>query len=133
MLINSNKFMTLKKYKRIKLAFVFGLALVFSQTIYLKNYLIPIALMIVSSLILMLLRRRVKGVIADERDYALAGRAAIWAIQAYGWLAASGMFIFYSLRDKNVIYEPIAMTLAFSTCGLMLMYALFFRYLNRSR
>jgi uncharacterized membrane protein len=125
--------MTLKKYKRIKLAFVFGLALVFSQTIYLKNYLIPIALMIVSSLILMLLRRRVKGVIADERDYALAGRAAIWAIQIYGWLAASGMFIFYSLRDSNVIYEPIAMTLAFSTCGLMIMYALLFRYLNRSR
>jgi len=133
MLINSNKHMTLKQYKIIKLVFVFALAFIFSQAIYFKNFLIPIALMIVSSLVLMLLRRRVKGVLADERDYALGGKAALWAIQIYGWLAASGMFVLYSLRDRNVIYEPVAITLAFSSCILMIMYALIFRYLNRYR
>lgn len=122
--------MTIKEYQKIKLVFVFVLAFIFSQTIYFKNYLIPIALMIVSSLILMFLRRRVSGVIADERDYATGGRAALLAIQIYGWGAAMAMFVLYALRDINPAYELIAMTLAFSTCIIMFLYAVIFRYFN---
>ncbi|MEI6835426.1 MAG: DUF2178 domain-containing protein [Candidatus Falkowbacteria bacterium] len=122
--------MTLKNYQKIKLVFVFFLALIFSQTIYYKNYLIPIALMIVSSLILMWLRRRVKGVVADERDYATGGKSALLTIQVYAWIASISMFILYALRDANPSYEPIAMTLAFSTCILMLLYAVIFRYFD---
>jgi len=122
--------MTLKQYQRVKLVFVFVLAIVFSQSIIFKSYLIPIALLIASTLILMFLRRRVKGVIADERDYATGGKAALFSIQIYAWLATISMFIFYSLRDTNPAYEPIAMTLAFSTCLLMLVYAAIFRYYN---
>lgn len=123
--------MTLKKYQRIKLVIVFILALIFSQVLYLKSFILPIALMIISSLVLMLLRRRVKGVVFDERDYALGGKAALIAIQVYGWLAASGLFVLYSQREKNLVYEPIALTLAFSTCFLMLLYSFVFRYLAR--
>jgi len=130
MLINSNKFMTLKNYQRIKLGLAFVLAFIFSQAIIHKNYLIPIAVMLVSSLVLMWLRRRVKGVIADERDYATGGKSALLAIQIYAWIATLSMFILYALRDINPAYEPIAMTLAFSTCILMLVYAFVFRYLS---
>lgn len=130
MLINSNKFMTLKNYKLIKLGFVFVLAIIFSQAIVLKNYIIPIAVMIASSLILMWLRRQVKGVIADERDYATGGRSALLAIQIYAWIASVSMLVLYALRDINPAYEPIALTLAFSTCILMLLYSFIFRYFN---
>ena len=130
MLINSNKFMTLKTYQRIKLIFVFVLAIIFSQAIAFKNYIIPIAVMIASSLVLMWLRRRVKGVIADERDYATGGKSALLAIQIYAWIASIAMFVLYALRDINPAYEPIAITLAFSTCILMLIYAFIFRYFN---
>ena len=130
MLINSNKFMTLKTYQRIKLIFVFVLAVIFSQAIAFKNYVIPIVLIIASSLILMWLRRRVKGIIADERDYATGGKAALLAIQIYAWIASIAMLVLYALRDINPAYEPIAVTLAFSTCILMLVYAFIFRYFN---
>ncbi|HNX10983.1 MAG TPA: DUF2178 domain-containing protein [bacterium] len=120
--------MTLKQFKIVKLVFVMILAIVFSQAIVFKNYLIPIVLMIVSALILMLLRRRVKGIIADERDYATGGKSALLAMQIYGWVAAMAMFIFYAGRDINPAYEPIALTLAFSTCLLMILYAAIFRY-----
>ena len=126
---NSNiNIMTTKQYQTIKLITVVILAIVFSQLILVKNYLIPVALMIVSSLFLMFLRRKVKGVVADERDYSLGGKAALLAMQIYSWIAAISMFVLYGLRDLNPSYEPIAITLAFSTCILMLIYSAIFKY-----
>jgi uncharacterized membrane protein len=123
--------MTLKKYQQIKLVLVVVIAMIFSQSIILKNYLIPIATLVISSLILILLRRRVKEVIADERDYALAGKSASWSIQIYSWIAVVTMFVLYAFKDLNPSYEPIAMTLAFSTCFLMLIYSFIFRFQNK--
>jgi uncharacterized membrane protein len=123
--------MTLKTYRKIKLVFVFFLAMFFSWAIFLDNFLIPVAVMIASSLVLMLLRRQVKEIIADERDWQLAGKAALIAVQAYSWVAAILMFVLYSLRLQNNLYEPIALTLAFSTCALMLTYAFTFRFLAK--
>jgi len=123
--------MTIKKYQRIKLIVVILLALVYSQMFVYKNFIIPIALMIVSALVLMLLRRRVTGVLADERDYATGGKAALLSIQIYSWIAVMGMFVLYAERDINPSYEPIAITLAFSACLLLLVYSVIFRYHNK--
>ncbi|MDX9893174.1 MAG: DUF2178 domain-containing protein [Patescibacteria group bacterium] len=120
--------MTPKQYQIVKLIFVFILAVIFSQGIVFSNYLIPIASLVLSSLILLYLRRKVSGIMADERDYSAAGKSALWAIQIYSWLAVVSMLLLYAARDFNPAYEPIAMTLAFSTCILMLLYALIFRY-----
>ncbi|MDD2483058.1 MAG: DUF2178 domain-containing protein [Candidatus Shapirobacteria bacterium] len=125
--------MTLKKYQQIKLAIVVVIAIIFSQSIIFQNYLIPIATLVVSSLVLILLRRRVKEVIADERDYALAGKSASWAIQIYSWISVVAMFILYAFKDLNPSYEPIAMTLAYSTCLLMLVYSLIFKFQNKTK
>lgn len=123
--------MTLKQLKIVKLILVFLLALVFSQSIILKSYLIPVILLIVSSLVLFYLRSRVKEVIADERDYLTGGRSAFLTIQIYSWLAVVVMLVLYAKKDLNPAYEPIAMTLAFSTCILMLLYAVIFRYRDK--
>jgi uncharacterized membrane protein len=122
--------MTLKKYQQLKIVLVILISIIFSQAIFYNNYIIPVAVLIISSLLLMLLRRKVKEVIADERDYATAGKSALLALQVYSWAAAIGMFILYALRDTNPSFEPIAITLAFSTCTLMLIYSLLFRYHN---
>lgn len=123
--------MTLKQYRWIKLAFVVILAAVFSQSIVLKNYLIPIGSLIISSLVLMLLRRRVKEVVVDERDYVIGGKSALLAVQIYSWVAVICMIVLYALRDVNPAYEPIGLTLAFSTCFLMFLYGVIFRYYGK--
>lgn len=123
--------MTQKQYQAIRLAIVVVMAIFFSQAIYFKNYFIPVAVLVIMSLAMMYLRKKVKGVIADERDYATGGKAALLAIQLYSWFAVCVMFIMYGLKDTNPAYEPIAMTLAFSTTILMLAYAAIFRYYNK--
>jgi len=123
--------MTLKKYQQIKLAIVVVIAIIFSQSIVFQNYLVPIATLVISSLVLILLRHQVKEVLADERDYALAGKSASWTIQIYSWIAVIAMFILYAFKDLNPSYEPIALTLAYSTCALMLIYSLIFKFINK--
>lgn len=132
MLINSNnKTMTGKQFKITKLVFTFFLAVAFSQAIILKNYFIPIALLVASFLTLLYLKRKVKDIIADERDYLTGGKAALLTIQIYAWIAVIAMFIFYAARDLNPAYEPIGLTLAYSTCILMLLYGVIFRYYDK--
>ncbi len=123
--------MNLKKYQQIKLAITVTIAVIFSQSIIYQNYLIPIATLVIALLILIWLRRQVKEVIADERDHAIAGKSASLAIQIYSWIAIIAMFILYTFKDINPSYEPIAMTLAYSTCFLMFIYSLLFKFQNK--
>jgi len=123
--------MTLKKYQQIKIVVTIILAVVFSQFFFTKNFVLPVAILIAGSLFLLFLRRRVKEVIADERDYAVAGKAASWAVQIYSWIAVISMLIFHSFKDLNPAYEPIALTLSFSTCLLMFIYSLIFNFHNK--
>ena len=123
--------MSNKQYKKIKLIITVIIAIIFGQSIVLENYLIPIITLIVASLVLLLLRRKVKDVISDERDMALGGKSALVAIQIYSWIAVIVMFVLYAFRDINPFYEPIGMTLAYSTCILMFIYSLTFRFYDK--
>ncbi|HNW09312.1 MAG TPA: DUF2178 domain-containing protein [bacterium] len=125
--------MTLKQYQGAKLVVVAVLALIFSQALVLKNYFVPIAVLVVGSLLLLYLRRQVTGVLADERDWALAGRAALLSIQICSWLAVVVMFVFYARREIDPIYEAIGMTLSLTVCGIMLTYSFIFQYLRRHK
>ncbi len=129
MLINSNT-MTLKNYQRIRILITIILAVSFSQGVIHKNFIIPLVMIIAATLFLMFLRRSVKEILADERDYAIAGKAASWTIQIYSWLATVIMIILYSIRDANLLFEPVAQVLAYSTCFLLLVHSLIFTYLS---
>lgn len=123
--------MTLKQFQAIKLIAVIGLGIIFGQAIVRENYLIPLAALVIAVLVLFYLRSKVKEVIADERDYETGGKAARIAIQIYAWFAVILMLFLYAQRNLNPSYLPIAVTLAYSTCFLMLLYALIFRYYHK--
>jgi uncharacterized membrane protein len=123
--------MTLKTYNKIRLGIVFVTAFIFSQSLVLRNFFIPIMILSLSSITLFYLRKKVTGVIADERDYQIGGRSALLAIQLTSWIGVIIMFILYALNDTNPFYQPIAMTLAFSVCALMLTYSAVFKYYSK--
>ncbi len=124
--------MTLKKYRTIKLIVIFVIAFIFSQSIINKNFIVPLVTLAVSSLLLIQLRKKVTDIVADERDYINGGKAALLAMQIYSWVAVMAMFILYSFRDLNPMYEPVGMTLAYSTCLLIIIYSVVFSIYNKS-
>ena len=123
--------MSNKQYQKIRLIITVVTAIIFGQSIVLESYLLPIITLVIASLLLLFLRRRVKEVIVDERDKALGGQSALIAMQIYSWIAVVVMFVLYAFRDINPFYEPIGTTLAYSTCLLMLIYSIIFRFRNK--
>ncbi len=125
--------MTLKRYQQIKLILTVVLAFIFSQFYFNRNFILPLITLISAWSILMIIRSRVKEIIADERDYAIAGKSASLAIQIYSWIAVIVMLILIAFRDSNPTFEPIAQTLAYSTCLLMAVYSLIFKFKCRQK
>lgn len=120
--------MTLKKYRQVRLIATVLIAVIFSQSLVMKNFIFPLITLIVAWVFLNYLRLQVKEVIADERDYQVGGQSAFSAIQIYSWVAVIIMFVLYASRDLNPTYEAVALTLAYSTCFLMLVYSLIFKF-----
>ena len=120
--------MTQKQFMLTRLVAATVLGIVVAQSMVMKNYVLPIVAVTVIFLSLILLKKKVKGVLADERDYALAGNASRWTITIYSLLACLAMFVFFAFRDINPAYEAIGSTLAYSACFLMILNGLIFRY-----
>lgn len=125
--------MTLKNFQRIKLIAVFFLAIIFSQTIIFQNYLLSIGVLLIATLILYSMRKKVKEVMYDERDMEAGGKAALLAMQIYSWIGVIVMFIMKSQAANNPVYDIVATTIAFSVCILMLLYGLIYRLKNKNR
>ena len=123
--------MDLKTYQKWKMGVVFVLALVISQSLVAENFIIPIMAIIVGSLAMFYLKSQVKEVIADERDYLIAGRASLLAMQIFGWFGVILMFILYSQKGINPYYESIALTLSYSVLFLFFVYAIIYRYYHK--
>jgi len=120
--------MTLKQFKIVKIITVIALVIIVGQSVGNGNYIIPLMAFALSTIVLYFIRQRVKEIIADERDYEIGGKSARTAMQIFSWLAVVIMFVFYSLRDVNPVYETIALTLSYSVCFLLLSYSLIFKY-----
>jgi len=124
--------MTLKKYNSIRIVVAMLLAVLISQSIVLRNYVLPIMGIAFSMGLLFYLRSKLKDeVLADERDYTIGGTSARWAIQIFDVFAVIVMIILYAKQDLNPSFLPVAITLAYSVCFLMILYALIFRYFDK--
>lgn len=122
---------SLKTFNKIRLVFVFIIAFLISQSIILENYIFPIFIVIIWSLVLFFLRSKVSEIIADERDYLIAWKSAILSIQIFSWISVISMFLFYYFKWVNPVFEVIAQTLWYLVCVLMLLYSFIFSFLTR--
>jgi uncharacterized membrane protein len=115
----------------IKLFTVMLLAIVVSVSITHRNAIIPIIAIAVAFFALRAAKSHTTEILADERDTLISGNAARLAIQIYAFIALFPMLILYTMRDQNPFYEPVAATLAYSVCILMVIYTGVYRFYNR--
>lgn len=120
--------LNLKQYKIIRMAIVILIAVVVGQAMVYEKYIIPIILLPIMSIIMIYLKKNTKGILTDERDYQIGGKAALWAIHIWSWLAVIAMFALFAFSYLSVVYKAIAMVLSFSVCILMLLYSFIFTY-----
>jgi len=123
--------MSKKLFLIYKLGAVIVVAVAVSASLNYGNWYLPVIFLIAAWGSLYLLSGRVKEVMADERDYKIAGRAAGWAIKVYTMLSAIVGLIFYIAERENKILFTAGSVLLYSACFLMLLYAVLFKIYAR--
>ena len=119
------------RFARVLVAAI--LAVVISQALIRNNFILGAISVVIASLILLILRKRVKEVVADERDYKIAGDTARWTLSIFaigGWLFS---FALITMREVKPGYEIAGFTLSYAICALLLInmvVGLFFRRMD---
>ena len=124
--------MSIKTYTAIRILVVAIMATLTVWAVAQGNALIPIPVFIAAMVILLLFRKRVREVVVDERVYSIAEKAAYFAFRVFVIAAAVIGATFVALGQGAVPeLEPVGFTLAYSVCGLMLIYYIAYIYYNR--
>jgi len=123
--------MTTKQLQTVKIINIIFMAALAGYCVVTNHYIWLLAGFLVSALLLVMLRRRVTEVLADERDRHVAGQAALAAMYVFCFLAAIIALAAFAMRDLNQTNEVIALTLAYSACLILVVYTLAFRLYNR--
>lgn len=122
---------SLKTFKIINFLSIFLLSFSTAISISFKNYILPVFLMVIFTLFLFFLRKKVKEVVADERDYEIAGKASLHTIQVFSWVLVILMFVFYYFQEKFPFFEFIAILLSGLVCLMLLIYSVIWIYLQK--
>lgn len=122
--------MTEKKFKFYRIIIAATLAAIFSVSIVARNFAVPIISLVAAIGLIYMLKKNVKEVLEDERDYEIAGKAARYAMGIYSYLVMIIIFVLFFGRSYNQSFETVASILAYSVCSLIIIYSLAFKYLQ---
>ena len=122
--------MTIKKYQSLRMGVVILLSSSIAISINLHNYLWPVIAVTVAMLVLYVAKQKVQGVLADERDYIMAGQAARYSLTIFAFLMMIGVFSFLALQDKDPVFADLSTIFAYLTCLLMFINSLVFYFLK---
>jgi len=123
--------MTLKRYNGYRIAVVLVLATGISTLVSSGNYLLPIVAALLGWIILYNLRQHVDGVLADERDYALAGQSARYTLGAVSVIMMIAYFLLMHFSKQNPELYNFAMLLSYSVIAMMLLNVIIFYFLKQ--
>jgi uncharacterized membrane protein len=119
--------MTKKTFSVCRIIIAMALAIIVSSSIISGNWLVPVIAFVVAWLVLYSLRSRIKEVVADERDYLIAGKASLIAIKIFVFLAVTSGLVLYIAEKENAILYGVGSTLIYSGCFLMVLEAFLFK------
>ena len=125
--------MTKKTYQIYRLLLLAFVSASISVSLSLHNWYLSVAIIIAAWKLMYILRHRVSGVLADERDYQLAGRAATLAISIYSGVCAIIGMVLYVAYSDNLLLFSIANFLFYSICFLIILYSILFRIYARKK
>jgi uncharacterized membrane protein len=114
--------MTSKQFRWAKVAIAAILAVVITQAVILNSYILASVAVLITILLVIILRRQVKEVLADERDYKIAGDAARWTLAIFSVLAWLMSFVLIMLRNINPAYETAGFILSYTVCALLVVH-----------
>ncbi len=111
-------------------AFIIAAAVAVSVSF--DNWITAFAIIIAGLAVLIIIRSRVKGIVADERTYTIAGKASRLTLNiAIIGTALAGVILLVVGRGKSDILMDVGFGLEYGACALMIINALAYNYYSR--
>lgn len=123
--------MTLKQFQSVKTAVTLIISAIAARSIIINSYWFLLTAVTLGAALILVLRGRVNEIIADERDYEIAGKAARYAITIISSVGSVVVLVLMSLRNTNPIYETVGSVIAYVICSYLLLYSFIFTYLGK--
>ena len=123
--MNEQTYSTIRKLMIVIIGAGVAISIIF------ENLVIAFALIIFGMAILVGLKHRLNVKIEDERIYAIAQKASMRTVQIFGFIMAAISITMLILREAYENFELIGSVLAYSACGFLLMYGLFYGYYSK--
>lgn len=119
--------MTKKTYLIYRILTVLVVSIITSISVNTGNWYLLVVILITAWIFLSALKRKVKDVLVDERDYQIAGKASLHAMTIFNMIAVTaGLILYISGKDDPVLFS-IGNVLVYSACFLMFLYAVLFK------
>jgi len=119
-------------FRFIKLIVVITIAIVVGVAVVAGIAWLPVPIAAAGSGVMLLLRRRVKEVVIDERTYRIADRAGRVAFQIGTILAALAAATLLALDRSNIgALGEVGLAMAYMAAGFMMIYYLGYLYYGR--
>lgn len=122
-----------KRYKAYKLIITIILASMMGTFVGLGNFIAALTVFVISIILIMLLKKRVKSILSDERAEHIGGKAARIVLTLSALLMTIVGIILVSLRDENQQFLLLGNTLLLLECGMLLLYGILFRYYSNKK
>jgi len=124
--------MNKKRYAIYTTTIAIAIGIVFAFSIETGNFILPLIAIILGVFLIYLLKRRVEGVIQDERTYRIAERASMRTIQILGPTTAIIGVIAITMSESGYFkLAEIGYTLLYFNIALLGLYMFFYGYYSR--
>ena len=100
-------------------------------SIVFENLVVAFAIIVFGIAILVGLKHRLNIKIEDERIYTISQKASMRTVQIFGSIMAAISITMLLLRETYENFELIGSVLAYSACGFILLYGLFYGYYSK--
>jgi uncharacterized membrane protein len=125
-----NNNMNYNQFKKIRVIVAALTAVVMSFAVVLQSWPLAIADVLISMAVMLVAKSQVKNVIADERDYYIAGKAARYT-QAIVCIMGAILTFYFMALSKNPAAEAIGSVLGFCVCSVLMLNSIIVIYLER--
>ncbi|KYK22626.1 hypothetical protein AYK25_02385 [Thermoplasmatales archaeon SM1-50] len=93
-----------------------------------ENLIIAFAIIIFGMAIIVTLKNKIRKKIEDERVYTIAQKASMRTVQIFGSCIATISILLLVFRNQYSDFELIGSILAYTGCGFLLIYGVFYSY-----
>lgn len=127
--------MQIKSFKKVQIGVSFFMGATVAVAVLIDNLFLALTAVLAGMIFMFLVKRKVKGVMVDERIISLAGKAAriTYGIVTMVLAIASLIFVVLGKANGEFYLESLGIIFSYITLFSMAVYSISYRYLSRKQ